>query len=172
MDLVKTVSAGGQRLRVAVRPGAGGGPPLLVCNGIGTPLEALAPFTGALDPAVTVVRFDVPGAGGSPPTLLPYSVPWLAWLAGRMMTELGYGRFDVLGISWGGGLAQQLALQYPRRCRRGEDRCSRTRGRAGIIRLPVDVATSTSRRQRRGYWTASCWARPPPQEIPRTSKRR
>ena len=118
VDLVKTVHLGGQRLRVAVRPGAGGAAPLLVCNGIGTPLEALAPFTGALDPAITVVRFDVPGAGGSPPTRLPYSVPWLAWLAGRLMTELGYGRFDVLGISWGGGLAQQLAVQYPRRCRR------------------------------------------------------
>ena len=81
MDLVKTVLVGGQRLRVAVRPGAGDGPPLLVCNGIGTPLEALAPFTGALDPAITVVRFDVPGAGGSPATRLPYSVPWLAWLS-------------------------------------------------------------------------------------------
>jgi poly(3-hydroxyalkanoate) depolymerase len=117
-DLVKTVTVGGRRLRVAVRPGTGGAPPLLVCNGIGTPLEALAPFTAALDPAITVVRFDVPGAGGSPPTRLPYSVPWLARLAGRMMTALGYGRFDVLGISWGGGLAQQLAAQYPRRCRR------------------------------------------------------
>jgi poly(3-hydroxyalkanoate) depolymerase len=117
-DLVRTVSVGGQRLRVAVRPGAGDGPPLLVCNGIGTPLEALAPFTAALDPAITVVRFDVPGTGGSPPTRLPYPVPWLAWLAAAMMTELGYGRFDVLGISWGGGLAQQLALSYPRRCRR------------------------------------------------------
>ena len=117
-DVVKTVTAGGRRLRVAVRPGTGDGPPLLVCNGIGTPLEALEPFTAALDPAITVVRFDVPGAGGSAPTRLPYSVPWLAWLTGRMMTALGYGRFDVLGISWGGGLAQQLAVQYPRRCRR------------------------------------------------------
>jgi poly(3-hydroxyalkanoate) depolymerase len=89
-----------------------------VCNGIGTPLEALAPFTDALDPAITVVRFDVPGAGGSPPTRLPYALPWLAWVAGRLMTRLGYDRFDVLGISWGGGLAQQLALSYPRRCRR------------------------------------------------------
>jgi pimeloyl-ACP methyl ester carboxylesterase len=27
-------------------------------------------------------------------------------------------RFDVLGISWGGALAQQIAFQNPRRCRR------------------------------------------------------
>ena len=117
-DVTETVTVGGQRLRVAVRPGTGGGIPLLVCNGIGTPLEALAPFTSALDPAITVVRFDVPGTGGSPPTQLPYWVPWLARLAGSMLSQLGYDRFDVLGISWGGGLAQQLAISYPRRCRR------------------------------------------------------
>jgi len=117
-DIVTTVTVGGRRLRVAIRPGSGDGPPLLACNGIGTPLEAFAPFTAALDPAITVVRFDVPGVGGSPAPRLPYSVPWLARLVARMMTELGYGRFDVLGISWGGGLAQELALRHPRRCRR------------------------------------------------------
>jgi poly(3-hydroxyalkanoate) depolymerase len=114
---VTTVTVDGHRLRVAVRPGAGG-VPLLVCNGIGTPLEALAPFTSKLDPAVTVVRFDVPGVGGSPAPRLPYTVPRLAALVGRLMDALGYDRFDVLGISWGGGLAQQLAVQNPRRCRR------------------------------------------------------
>jgi poly(3-hydroxyalkanoate) depolymerase len=120
-DTVLTVTVDGHRLRVAIRPGTGDGddePPLLACNGIGAPLEALAPFTGVLDPAITVVRFDVPGVGGSPAPRLPYSVPWLARLVARMMTELGYDRFDVLGISWGGGLAQELALLYPRRCRR------------------------------------------------------
>jgi len=117
-DAITTVTTGGQRLRVAVRPGADGGPTLLVCNGIGTPLEALAPFTGALDPAITVVRFDAPGTGGSPPPQLPYPLPWLAHRAGRMMAGLGYHRFDVLGISWGGGLAQHLAASYPLRCRR------------------------------------------------------
>ena len=117
-DGIETVTVGGQRLRVAVRRGTGGGCPLLLCNGIGTPLEALAPFVQALDPAITVIRFDVPGAGGSPPTRLPYSVPWLAGLAGRLVTAAGYDRFDALGISWGGGLAQQLAVSFPRRCRR------------------------------------------------------
>jgi poly(3-hydroxyalkanoate) depolymerase len=117
-DVTETVTVGGQRLRVAVRPGTGGGLPLLMCNGIGTPLEALEPFTRVLDPAITVVRFDAPGAGGSPPTRLPYSVRWLARLAVAMLGQLGYDRFDVLGISWGGGLAQELARGYPRRCRR------------------------------------------------------
>jgi poly(3-hydroxyalkanoate) depolymerase len=117
-DRVTTVTVGDRRLRVAIRPGTGGGPPLLMCNGIGTPLEALAPFTSALDPAIEVVRFDVPGVGGSPVPRLPYTIQCLARLAARMLGELGYDRFDTLGISWGGGLAQQLALQYPRRCRR------------------------------------------------------
>ena len=117
-DRVTMVTVGDRRLRVAIRPGTGGGPPLLVCNGIGTPLEALAPFTSVLDPAIEVVRFDVPGVGGSPVPRLPYTVHCLARLAARMLGELGYDRFDAFGISWGGGLAQQIALQHPRRCRR------------------------------------------------------
>jgi pimeloyl-ACP methyl ester carboxylesterase len=32
--------------------------------------------------------------------------------------ELGHDKFDILGTSWGGGLAQRLAFQQPRRCRR------------------------------------------------------
>jgi len=118
VDRITAVTVGGRRLRVAVRPGTGAGPPLLVCNGIGTPLEALAPFTGVLHHSLTVVRFDVPGVGGSPAPGLPYSMARLARLAAAMLDRLGYGRFDVLGISWGGALAQQIALQYPRRCRR------------------------------------------------------
>ena len=34
------MQAGGTPLRVAIRPGTGTGPPLLLCNGIGMRLEA------------------------------------------------------------------------------------------------------------------------------------
>ena len=108
----------GHDVRVAVRPGTAPGPPLVLCNGIGASLDLLQPFVDEVDPRIEVVRFDVPGVGGSPTPKVPYNFALLAWLVGRLVDRLGYDRFDALGISWGGGLAQQLAFQYPRRCRR------------------------------------------------------
>jgi poly(3-hydroxyalkanoate) depolymerase len=108
----------GHDVRVSVRPGSEPGPPLVLCNGIGAGLDVLQPFVDALDPRIEVVRFDVPGVGGSATPKVPYSFAMLAFFVGRLLDELGYERFDVLGISWGGGLAQQLAFQNPRRCRR------------------------------------------------------
>jgi poly(3-hydroxyalkanoate) depolymerase len=115
---IRTVRVLGQRLAVVVRRGDGTRTPLLLMNGIGANLELLQPFVDALDPAIEVIRFDVPGVGGSPTPPLPLRFPALAWLVGRMLDALGYQRVDVLGISWGGALAQQVALQHPWRCRR------------------------------------------------------
>jgi poly(3-hydroxyalkanoate) depolymerase len=81
-------------------------------------LDLLEPFVDALDPAIEVVSFDVPGAGGSPVPRLPYTFATMAFFVGKLLDELGYDDVDILGISWGGGLAQQFALQNPRRCRR------------------------------------------------------
>ena len=106
----------GLRVRVSVRRPRGqlaGEPPLLLCNGIGASLETLQPLVDALDPERGVVRFDVPGVGGSPAPPLPYAIAGLASWVGALMQRLGYERFDVLGLSWGGGLAQQIALQAP-----------------------------------------------------------
>ena len=114
---------GGQLLRVAIRPGrneAGRPPrvPLLLINGIGASLELLEPFVSKLDPAVEVIRFDPPGVGGSPPPRRPYRFGGLCRLIAAMLTELGYDRVDVLGISWGGGVAQHFAAFQRARCRR------------------------------------------------------
>ena len=115
---VRRVTVLGHQVRVSVRPGTGPGPPLVICNGIGASLDLLDPFVDAVDPRIEVVRFDVPGTGGSPTPRLPYNFPLLACLLVRLLDQLGYDQFDILGISWGGGLAQQVAFQHPRRCRR------------------------------------------------------
>jgi poly(3-hydroxyalkanoate) depolymerase len=119
-DVVRSVTAAGRTLRVSVRPGTDPDvPPLLLCNGIGASLEVLQPFVDALDARRTVVRFDVPGVGGSPRPVVPYVLSTLTPVLASVLVKLGHDRpVDVLGLSWGGGLAQQFALQHRRRCRR------------------------------------------------------
>ena len=117
-DEKRTIIIDGQPLRIAIRSGEGTRTPLLLLNGMEINLEVLQPFVDALDPAIEVIRFDVPGTGGSPAPTIPYRFSALARLVAQMLNQLGYQQVDVLGVSWGGGLAQQFAYQYPERCRR------------------------------------------------------
>lgn len=118
---IGTVLIGKQALRVGIRPLAAGavasGPPMLLFNGIGANMELAGPLMSALDGVETLI-FDLPGAGKSPPPALPYRLFSMALLARRLLDDLGYGQVDVMGVSWGGGLAQQFAIQYPKRVRR------------------------------------------------------
>lgn len=114
----ETLTVDGQRLRVAVREGDRTRPPLLLMNGIGCSLEVLEPFVRALPPQAGVIRFDAPGVGGSPTPDRPYRLGRICRLVTGMLAELGYARVDVLGVSWGGALAQQYAFQERRHCRR------------------------------------------------------
>ncbi|HZD73097.1 MAG TPA: poly(3-hydroxyalkanoate) depolymerase [Actinomycetota bacterium] len=115
---VRTVVVGRQHLRVAVRPGDATRTPLVLANGIGASLELLQPLVDAVNPSIEVLRFDIPGVGGSPLPRLPYRLPALARLLARLLDQLGHPVVDLLGVSWGGGLAQQFALCHRRRCRR------------------------------------------------------
>ncbi len=117
LSMERLVPVLGQQIRVNVRMGSG--VPLVLCNGIGASLEVLDPLVECLHPDTTVVRFDVPGSGGSPNSPLPYGFPYLAAVLGQLLKKVGLtGELDVLGLSWGGALAQQFAFQNPRRCRR------------------------------------------------------
>ena len=115
---VRTVVVRGRRLRVVERTGDGTAPPLLLFNGIGSSLELLTPFVDALPASRGVIRFDVPGVGGSAKPVLPYHMTTFAPLVAKLLDALGHEQVDVLGISWGGGLAQQFAVQCRARCRR------------------------------------------------------
>jgi len=115
---MRVLAVGGRTIRVSVRDGAAGCAPLLLCNGIGASLELFQPFADALDPRRPVIRFDMPGVGGSPAPVVPYHLATLPSLLAGLLDQLGHEQADVLGISWGGGLAQQFALSRPDRVRR------------------------------------------------------
>lgn len=103
----------------AVRKGNGTATPLLLMNGIGARLELLQPFVDAISDDRDVIRFDIPGVGTSPVASKPYRFFTMARAIGDMLDDLGYpGEVDVLGISWGGALAQQFAFSQRKRTRR------------------------------------------------------
>ncbi|GAA4886201.1 poly(3-hydroxyalkanoate) depolymerase [Actinomycetospora straminea] len=110
----------GVTLNVDVQPGEG--VPLLLCNGIGANVELLQPLVDDLHVQggrrMPVIRFDMPGTGGSPTTRLPRRMHRWARMVADLVTDLGYDEVDVLGISWGGALAQEFAHRHPRLCRR------------------------------------------------------
>jgi poly(3-hydroxyalkanoate) depolymerase len=107
----------GRRIRYATRRGDAARRPLLFLNGLGANIELAQPFIDAL-PGPVVAIFDVPGVGGSPMPAAPYRPSGIARLAAALLDHLGYADADVLGVSWGGVIAQQFAFQYPARCRR------------------------------------------------------
>jgi poly(3-hydroxyoctanoate) depolymerase len=118
----KTINVQGTQVYVSIRPGDDSEPALLLINGLGANLELFDPFLDALDNVegqkIGTICFDVPGVGGSSLPRFPMRFGGLARLVAQMLDVLGHQEVDVLGISWGGGLAQQFARQYPWRCRR------------------------------------------------------
>src|SRR6202044_1158316 len=134
------VATGGQRIRVNVRRGTG--VPLVLCNGIGASLEVLDPFVDQLDPDTTVVRFDVPGIGGSSDSPLPYTFPPLP--AAHLGVDGSWHR-DGAGCAGGAGeIADPAAVSGPRLCRQNcrcalRRQCSHRRlDRSACIRPPPD----------------------------------
>ena len=113
---VEFVEVDGVNLRVASQRG-NTGVPLLLFNGIGANLELCFPFMEAM-PEREIVIFDVPGVGRSEMSWRPRRFSGLARLANKLLDRQGYQQVDVIGVSWGGALAQQFARQYPQRCRR------------------------------------------------------
>lgn len=79
-------------------------------------MERWASFRRNLD--VETIAFDAPGTGDVPAPRWPRTMWGLARSVGVLLDRLGYGTIDVLGISWGGGLAQHLAMVRRSRVRR------------------------------------------------------
>jgi poly(3-hydroxyoctanoate) depolymerase len=108
------VRAAGLRLRVGRR---GAGRPLLLITGIGANLDMWAPFARLVGDR-ELIAFDPPGAGLSQRPRRPLRMPGLADVVRQLLDALRLERVDVLGYSFGGALAQELAHRAPDRVRR------------------------------------------------------
>lgn len=110
---------GATRLRVRrdADPVCAAQPPLLLLNGVGATLEMWQPLRRHLRMRPTIA-FDLPGLGQSPPQTVPVRMRGLARLVAELIAGLGHERVDVLGYSFGGVVAQELARRHPERVRR------------------------------------------------------
>jgi pimeloyl-ACP methyl ester carboxylesterase len=111
----RTVSIHGAA--VAVRTG-GDGPVLLLLHGLAGSSATWRCALPELARRFTIVAPDLLGHGASAKPRTEYSLGAHANLLRDLLTLLGHERATVVGHSFGGGVAMQLAYQFPARCER------------------------------------------------------
>lgn len=143
---------GGRNLRVATwrLDEDSDHPPVLFFNGIGANIEAVAPLAIALDDR-PFIMFDMPGIGGSPDPIIPYNTVTMCWTATQLLNELGVDIVDVMGVSWGGAMAQHFAIQHPGRTRR----VILAATSAGMLMMPGNPAALSKMADPRRYVDAA-----------------
>lgn len=145
---VEMMDVGGRTLRVAHwrLDMPSDQPPLLFFNGIGANIEAVAPLAEMLTERAFVM-FDMPGTGESPDPTIPYNPFTMSWTATQILDRLGLEEVDVMGVSWGGAMAQHYALQHPGRTRR----LVLVATTAGMLMVPGNPAALTKMANPRRY---------------------
>lgn len=145
-------TVGGRTLRVATwrleRPSDH--LPILFFNGIGANIEAVAPLAEAL-PDRAFIMFDMPGIGGSPDPVVPYNAWTMCWTTTQLLDKLGVEQVDVMGVSWGGAMAQHFAIQHPGRTRR----LILAATSAGMVMVPGNISSLSKMADPRRYIDAA-----------------
>ncbi|WP_230993760.1 bifunctional 3-oxoadipate enol-lactonase/4-carboxymuconolactone decarboxylase PcaDC [Streptomyces endocoffeicus] len=145
-------------------------PPLILGPSLGTSLTVWEPQLPALARRHRVLRWDLPGHGGSPAAPLPSdgsaTIDDLAALVLRLADDQGWERFAYAGISIGGAVGLYLAAHHPDRISRLSVVCSSARfgepavwrERAALVRAEGTEAMVASRP---GTWFSRDFARTP-----------
>jgi len=95
----------------------GKGKPLFLVPGIGCSADLWEPFMQYF-PNRQLLSFDAPGAGRSSTPFYPVPIASLTALATAVLDHFRVECADVIGFSYGGAIAQQLAYDHPERVRR------------------------------------------------------
>jgi pimeloyl-ACP methyl ester carboxylesterase len=88
---------------------------LLFCNGSGTTLQVVRPLLDAFAGTFDVLAWDYRGLGRSVPLTGPYAMADLAADAAGLLEIAGWDTCRVLGVSFGGMVAQEFAVANPER---------------------------------------------------------
>jgi len=92
---------------------AGHGPPLVLLHGLGSSRNDWLLQLPTFIPRHRVIALDLRGHGGSPKPPRPYHLENFAADVALLLQRLDAQPAHVLGISLGGAVAQQLALDFP-----------------------------------------------------------
>jgi 3-oxoadipate enol-lactonase len=109
----------------------GSGPRLLFCNGSGTTLEVVRPLLDSFAGQFELLAWDYPGLGRSVPLTGPYTMPDLAADVAGLLDIAGWDACRVLGVSFGGMVAQEFAVTNPGRVERLALACTSAGGEGG-----------------------------------------
>jgi 3-oxoadipate enol-lactonase len=114
----------------------GSGPALLFLNGSGSNLTVAAPLIDAYAISFDVAAHDQRGLGRTAIPPGPYSMADYAADAAALLDHLGWDRCRVVGVSFGGMVAQELAVTWPERVERLALVCT-SPGGAGRASYPL-----------------------------------
>jgi pimeloyl-ACP methyl ester carboxylesterase len=112
MTDLRVAAPDGAQLAVSV---AGDGPPLLLIPGLGATRVVFDPLLALLTPTFQVAVYDQRGIGDSQQTPGPYTTEQLGDDAAAVLDGLAIEHVAVMGASFGGLVAQQLAIRHPQR---------------------------------------------------------
>lgn len=96
----------------------GSGPQLLYCNGSGASLRSVRPLLNVLSAQFDLLAFDYRGMGDSDPVTEPYTMADVAADVAGLLDTVGWQRTALVGLSFGGMVAQEFAVTFPDRVSR------------------------------------------------------
>lgn len=110
---------------------SGSGPRVLFFNGSGATLKSTSLLIGALAKTCTVLAHDQRGLGLTSVPEGPYTMAQYAQDGAALLDHMGWETCAVVGISFGGMVAQEFAISYPQRVEKLVLLCTSAGGDAG-----------------------------------------